>query len=108
MAVPVVVSVEVASQTVWAVQEVPESKVWKPVLQAQVVSVMAEPVVVSVEAASQTVWAVQDVPPVKVWKPVAQAQVASAVAVPAVVSVPVPQTVWAVQVSTPDTSAMLW
>jgi len=67
MAEPGEASVEVASQTVWAVQEVPEAKVWKPVLQAQVVSTVAEPGVASVEVASQTVWAVQEVPETKVW-----------------------------------------
>jgi hypothetical protein len=40
MAEPTVASVEAESQTVWAVQEVP-AKVWKPVAQAQVESVMA-------------------------------------------------------------------
>jgi hypothetical protein len=67
VAEPTVASVEVASQTVWAVQEVPSTKLWKPVLQAHVASALAVPGEVSVEAASQTVWAVQMVLPTKVW-----------------------------------------
>ena len=95
MAVPVVVSVVVASQTVWAVQEVPPVKVWKPVAQVQVASAVAEPTVASVEVASQTVWAVQEVPSTKLWKPVLQAQVASTLGVPGEVSVEAgSQTVW--------------
>jgi hypothetical protein len=56
VAEPVVASVEVASQTVWAVQEVSSTKVWKPVLQVQVASTLGVPGEVSVEAGSQTVW----------------------------------------------------
>jgi hypothetical protein len=87
--------VESVSQTVWAVQMVLLTKLWKPVAQVQTTSAVAEPVEASVEAASQTVWAVQEVPSTKLWKPVLQAQVASALAVPGEVSVEsASQTVW--------------